>query len=151
MDYKQIWGKTLNTSEQVKYEFSVGDRYRMTGLVVWVLIGALLMFSSVQYGMIVILFSVFYFGFYIRAANVYAFTNQRVLVHRGWLSTKLISTDYQKITDVTVHEPFLSRVFFHVGSLEIDTAGTNRKDIVLKNIEHPYEVKKKLDELRGQQ
>lgn len=148
MNYEHIWKKTLGPNESVKLAFSVGNRYRMTGLIVWCLIGALFLLGATWLGIALIAFAAFYFGFYIRAANAYAFTDHRVLIHTGWLSTKLISTDFSKITDVTVHEPFLSRVFFHVGTIEIDTAGTNREDVVLKNIEHPYEVKKKLDELR---
>ena len=150
MHYEQIWKKTLGPNEAVKHEFSIGNRYRMAGLIIWCIVGALFLLSiiGIFLGLVIIALAAFYFGFYLKAANASAFTDHRVLVHRGWLSTKMISTDYSKITDVTVHEPFFSRVFFHTGSIEIDTAGTNRQDVILKHIEHPYEVKKKLDELR---
>lgn len=148
MNHDHIWKKTLGPNESVKLSFTIGNRYRMTGLVVWCLIGALFLFGAAWLGIAIIAVAVFYYGFYIQAANAYAFTDHRVLIHTGWLSTKLISTDYSKITDVTVHEPFLSRIFFKTGSIEIDTAGTNRDDVVLKNIELPYEIKKKLDEYR---
>ena len=150
MNYEKIWKKTLGTTEPVKYEFTIGQRYRTFGLVGWCIVGGLFLLTIVGAGLgiLIIALAAFYFGFYLKTANAYAFTDHRVLVHRGWLSTKLISTDYSKITDVTVHEPFFSRVFFHTGSIEIDTAGTNRQDVILKHIEHPYEVKKKLDELR---
>jgi uncharacterized membrane protein YdbT with pleckstrin-like domain len=152
MSYEKIWTKTLGPNETVKYDFSVGGRYRKIGLIIWCVVGVLCLLTVIGagIGILIIAFAAFYYGFYLKAANAYAFTDHRVLVHRGWLSTKLISTDYSKITDVTVHEPFFSRVFFHTGSIEIDTAGTNRTDVLLKNIEHPYEVKKKLDELRRQ-
>jgi hypothetical protein len=58
------------------------------------------------------------------------------------------SADYQKVTDVMVAEPFLNRIIYHTGSLEIDSAGTNRENIVLNHVERPYEIKKKLNELR---
>ena len=150
MSYEQIWKKTLGPNESVKYDFSIGNRYRKIGLIIWCVVGGLFVITIVgaPVGIAIIGFAAFYYGFYLKTANAYAFTDHRVLVHRGWLSTKLISTDYSKITDVTVHEPFFSRVFFHTGSIEIDTAGTNRQDVILKHIEHPYEVKKKLDELR---
>ncbi len=152
MSYEQIWKKTLGPNESVKYDFSIGNRYRKIGLIIWCVVGALFLITIVgaPVGIFIIALAAFYYGFYLKTANAYAFTDHRVLVHRGWLSTKLISTDYSKITDVTVHEPFFSRVFFHTGSIEIDTAGTNRKDVILKHIEHPYEIKKKLDELRRQ-
>ena len=146
--YEHIWKKTLSPNEPVKYEFSIGHRYRMARLISLGLIGALYLLASLTVGILIIAAAVFYFGYYLRVANAYAFTDHRVLVHRGWLSSKLISTDYSKITDITVHEPFFSRVLFRTGSVRIDTAGTNRDDVVLANIEHPYEVKKKLDDFQ---
>jgi uncharacterized membrane protein YdbT with pleckstrin-like domain len=151
MHYEHIWKKTLGSSESVKYEFTIGKRYRKFFLVTWCVVGGLCLITvvGIPFGIFIIAFAAFYYGFYLKTANAYAFTDRRVLVHRGWLSTTLLTTEYQKITDVTVHEPFFSRVFFHVGSLAINTAGTSSEEIVLKNVEHPYEVKKKLDELRG--
>jgi uncharacterized membrane protein YdbT with pleckstrin-like domain len=150
MQYKEVWDKTLNPSEEVKFEFSIGKGYRMLSLIGVSAFGFLLLFTPIRtVGVILILFAFFYFGYYLKVANAYAFTNRRVLIHRGWLGTKLISTEYQKITDVTVHEPFIDRIFTKTGSIEIDTAGTGKEEIILKNIERPYEVKKKLDELRG--
>lgn len=150
MTHEQVWKKTLGSNESVKLAFTVGKRYWMTGLIGWCIFGALLLIGAAPLGIVIILIAAFYYGFYIQAANAYAFTEHRVLIHTGWLSTKLVSIDFSKITDVTVHEPFLSRVLFKTGSIEIDTAGTNREDVILKNVEHPYEIKKKLDELRHQ-
>jgi uncharacterized membrane protein YdbT with pleckstrin-like domain len=149
MEHKHIWDKTLNANEEVKYEFSVGKRYRMLLLIAVVLLGLLCFSFSATVAVLVIAAGAFWYGFYVKAANAYAFTDRRVLVHRGWLSTKMITTEYQKITDVTVHEPFVSKLLFSTGSIEIDTAGTNREDLVLQHVENPYEIKKKLDELRG--
>ena len=109
---------------------------------------AALTLGSLTLGIIIAGIGAFYFGFYLKTANAFAFTNKRILVHRGWLSTKLISTDYTKVTDAMVTEPFLDRIIYHTGSLEIDSAGTNRENVVLAHVEHPYEIKKKLDELR---
>ena len=148
MDYDHVWKKSLGPNEEVKFEFSVGSRYRMIWLVVLVVIGLITALGSLTLGIIIAGIGAFYFGFYLKAANAFAFTNKRILVHRGWLSTKLISTDYTKVTDVMVTEPFLDRIMYHTGSLEIDSAGTNRENVVLSHIEHPYEIKKKLDELR---
>ncbi|MHB1086227.1 MAG: PH domain-containing protein [Minisyncoccota bacterium] len=152
MHYDHIWKKTLGPTESVKYEFTVGKRYRKSLLITWCVIGGLfvLTIAGAPFGLFIMALAAFYYGFYLKTANAYAFTDNRVLVHRGWLSTKLITTEYQKITDVTVLEPFFSRVFFHSGSLAINTAGTSSEEIVLKNVENPYEIKKKLDELRGQ-
>lgn len=148
MHYEHIWRKSLSPNETVEYEFSIGGRYRMLNLIGGVAIGVLTLLASPTIGLLLIGLSVFSFGFYLRAANAYAFTNGRILVHRGWLSTKLISTDYSKITDITVNEPFLHRIIFQTGSIEIVTAGTNREKVILANVEHPYKIKAKLDELR---
>lgn len=149
MEYQNIWNKVLNPHEEVKYEFSIGKRYRKISMILFCVIGAVFLIPPMTvFGVFFILVILFYFGFYLKVANAYAFTGDRVLIHKGWLSTKLISTEYQKITDVTVHEPFISRILFKTGSITINTAGTSTQEIVLKNVEHPYQVKKKLDELR---
>lgn len=145
---KNIWAKILSPNEEIKYEFSIGDRYLKIGLIAGCVWGVILLFLISWLGIIVILTCGFYYGWYLKEANKYAFTDKRVLIHRGWLSTNLISVDYNKITDIEVQEPFLDRVFYKTGSLLINTAGTTFKEIVLKHIKNPYEIKKKLDELR---
>jgi len=151
MDNQKIWKKTLGATESVKHEFSIGRRYRKICFILWALVGALFLptIFLTPMGIIIIALAAFYYGFYLKVANAYAFTDHRVLIHTGWLSTKLISTEYSKITDVTVHEPFLSRIIFKTGSLQINTAGTSSEEIMLKNVEKPYEIKKRLDDLRG--
>lgn len=147
MTYKRTWKKVLNKDEKVKYEFSIGGGYRMCGLILGVVIGAVLSFLHI--GIWIFLAALFYYGFYLKAANAYAFTNARVIIKRGWLSTTLISIDYKKITDVTVNEPIFDRLITHTGHLTINTAGTSLPEVVLVHITRPYEVKKKLDQLRG--
>lgn len=146
MQYAHIWDKTLSKDERVEYEFSVGARYITFSLIMWGIIS--LPFVLAIVGVFVFLIALFYFGFYVKKANTYAFTNKRVLIHRGWLSTHMISVDYSKITDVHVSEGFFQRLLTHTGTLAIVTAGSTSDQIVLKNIESPYELKKKLDHLK---
>lgn len=148
MEYKKIWNKVLRDDEEVEYEFSLGKRYRMFYLTLFIILGLFLLLGLPPLGVIFILFSLFYFGFYLRVANAYAFTNKRVLVHTGWLNTHAISIEYEKITDVTVQEPFLERLITKTGNLSINTAGTTAKEVILKHIPTPYEVRKKLDNIR---
>lgn len=152
MNYKKIWEKVLSTDEKVEFEFSIGSRYINFYLIIWAIVILPFLFIksvglSIQF-VIVFLFVLFYYGFYLKMANAYALTNKRVLVHKGWLSTKLISIDYSKITDIKVREPFLSRVITSTGQLLINTAGTNLHEVILNHIETPYEVKKRLDFLK---
>lgn len=147
MKYEKIWQKTLSSNEKVEFEFSIGDRYRKFGLIIWAIISLPFLFAS-GIGIFIFLIALFYYGFYLKAANAYAFTNKRVLIHRGWLSTNTISIDYSKITDVHVQEPFLDKIITHTGNLAINTAGTTFHEVILKHIKSPYEVKKQLDSLK---
>lgn len=144
MKNDNIWQKTLSKDEKVEYEFSIGDRYIKFCLIMWGIISVLLTFV----GLITFPIAFFYFYFYLRKANIYAFTNKRVLIHRGWLSTHMVSVDYSRITDIHVTEGFFERVITHTGSLAIITAGSTSDQIILKKVNAPYELKKKLDLLR---
>jgi uncharacterized membrane protein YdbT with pleckstrin-like domain len=147
MRYEKIWEKTLNSGEKVEFEFSVGDRYRKFGLILWGLLSIPLIFVA-GLGIFVFLIALFYYGYYLKVANAYAFTNKRVLIHRGWLSTHTISVDYIKITDVHVTEPFLEKLIMHTGAIAINTAGTTTDQIALQHIQAPYEIKKRLNALK---
>lgn len=148
MNYEKIWQKTLGSDEKIEHEFSIGDKYIKFKLIFWGII-CIPLLLALGLGVLVFLFILFYFAFYLKAANAFAFTNKRVLVHRGWLSTHTISVDYSKITDIHVMEPFFDRVLTHTGNLAIITAGSTTDQIVLQHISDPYEVKKKLDTLKG--
>lgn len=154
MHYANVWSKVLNPSEEVKFEFSVGNKYRKFGLVLSLVLFGLIFLSGLisqtsfltWTGLILGAFSVFRF-WYKKVSNAYAFTDRRVLIHHGWLSTKAQSVDYSKITEVSISEPFLSRVITKSGDMSIHT-GNITDALVLQNIEAPYEIKKKLDALR---
>lgn len=148
MKYEKIWNKILNTNEKVEFEISVGDRYRKMILIVWIIV-ALFFLAVWPLSILVILIGVLHF-MYIKVANAFAFTNKRVLIHFGWLSTMAKSVNFEKITEVSVYEPFLSRIITKTGDLTIHT-GNMTDTLILKNIEKPYEVKKKLDSLRNVQ
>lgn len=148
MDYESVWKKVLRNDEKVEYEFSIGKKYRMFGLIMFSIFLLPMLFASVVFTVLVWLIVFFYFGFYLKVANAYAFTDKRVLIHVGWLSTHTTSIEYSKITDLSVQEPFLERLITKTGSLAINTAGTNYKEVVLRHITAPYEVRKKLDVIR---
>lgn len=140
MKYEKVWRKVLADDETVQYEFSIGDKYRRFRMILWVLVTVWFVFP--------IPFVLFYFGYYLRVANAYAFTNRRVLAHRGWLSTDMLSVDYAKITDVRVVEPFLDRIFTKTGNITINTAGPTSDQITLMHVQAPYDIKKRLDALK---
>lgn len=147
MDNKKIWDKTLSDNEKVEFEFSIGKRYIKAWLIIWGVISFPFLFAFGM-GIIIFLIALFYYGYYLKVSNVYAFTNKRVLIHRGWLSTHTTSIDYNKITDVHIREPFFDRVITHTGGIAINTAGSGGLEVILRNIESPYEIKKQLDKLK---
>lgn len=156
MQYEYIWKKILNPNEEVKYEFSIGALFRFLmslflGLIIFVLLGSLsyLFFAWPLWPAAVFSAALFLlFNWYLKIANAYAFTNKRVIFYRGWLWTRLITADYDQITDVTVEEPFFERIIFDTGYLYVNTAGTDYQEISFLHISRPYEAKKALDGLR---
>jgi uncharacterized membrane protein YdbT with pleckstrin-like domain len=144
MRYEQIWRKTLNENEKVEYEFSVAKKQRILVLVIWAIIGVIFLFSFPVVSILFVAFGLIHYWYL--GLNAYAFTNKRLLVHTGWLSTKSTSINYDKIIEVSVDEPFLNRTITNSGNLVIKTGGFGH-DVVLRNIESPYEVKKTLDRL----
>ena len=162
MKYQKIWEKVLNSDEQVKYEFSVGDGFLKFVFLFFIILAifsgiiALIAFGNDASGFGV--FSLFWVGLYLvlgftmrkyfKISNAYAFTDRRILIHKGWLSTKATSVNYDKVTEVSVIEPFLARLLMKTGDLSIHT-GNVTDAIVFHNISTPYEIKKKLDALRN--
>ena len=147
MQHEMIWKKVLNSKEDVKFDFSVGQKYRKLILIVWCVFGAFSFMTSGQLAFILIITGIIHF-YYLKVGFAYAFTNTRVIIHTGVFSTSARSVNFDKITEVTVVEPFLSKLIADVGDLIIHT-GNVTDSLVLKNIEKPYEVKKKLDSLRN--
>lgn len=147
MNYQEVWNKTLSKDEKVEFEFSIGKRYLKLGLIVWGILSFFLLFWHGM-GILSFLIALFYYGFYLKEANAYALTNKRVLIHCGWLSTNTTSIDYSKITDIHIQEPFLDKIITHTGHIAINTAGSGNLEVILQHVENPYEIKKKLDELK---
>lgn len=151
MNYQKIWDKVLEKDEEVKHEFSISSRYLNTWFVFW----TIFVFSQsdsgdLAGGLMFLGIVAFYLFFYRKRSRIYAFTDKRIAIHTGWLSTKMISIDYNQITDIKIEEPFLGKIIFGTGILQIATAGTGSPPVRFRHIEKPYELKKKLDSLRGE-
>jgi len=98
MKYDEIWKKVLGNDEKIEYEFSIGSAAIKFEFAVWVIIGLLFIGFAPFVSFLFFIFAVFKV-YYLKVANAYAFTNKRVLIHRGWLSTHTISVDYPKIKE----------------------------------------------------
>ncbi len=149
MRYQHIWDKVLGAGEHVAYEFSISHRYINISLGFWFFVS--LAFVPF-YGIGIVLFAaaLFHLGFYLRVSNAYAFTNKRILIKRGWLSTNMVSIDFSRITDIKASESFFDRVIFRSGILLINTAGTGEHEVRLNRVYDVYSVKQRLTTLMDQ-
>jgi len=147
--YQKIWAKVLSSDEETKYEFGISGNYIRFVLIIWGIISVPFL-PAMGLGIIIFLIAYFYYAFYLRASNAYAFTNKRVLIHNGWLATSLKSIDYSKITDMKIDEGFFERIFYKTGSITINTAGTGVAEVILRHIDRPYEVKKQLEKIKAE-
>ncbi|OGZ66549.1 MAG: hypothetical protein A3C06_00925 [Candidatus Taylorbacteria bacterium RIFCSPHIGHO2_02_FULL_46_13] len=146
MTYEHIWSKVVSPDEEIRYVFSISSRYIYIYLTIWAFIGlATIWFYGV--GAVIFLIALFYYAYYLRVSNAYAFTTKRVLIHHGWLSTSITSLDYSKVTAIQVQQLFFERLMFGTGTLTIDTAGTEDDKIILRLIQNPHEVKRALSEI----
>jgi uncharacterized membrane protein YdbT with pleckstrin-like domain len=164
---KIVLEKILSPSEKVQYQFSLGNRYLRIKKTATICFGflfilgvgiaislvadisvLLIAITGIILWVILVLFSIFYFDWYLKRANIYLITNRRVIIHKGWLCTNMVSTSFSQITDVKVIEPFIDRLIFKAGILKINTAGGEGHAIILSYIEDPYSIKRKLNELR---
>ncbi len=140
-----VWQKVLSKDEVIKEEFSISNKYINIWGTFWTV---LLGLFTIPFFFVGALFPAFYYFFYVKKANLYAFTNKRVLIHRGWLSTNLVSIDYTKITNVFISQSIFQKLLTRTGSIAIDTAGTGGQEIYLKSINEPYKIKQLLDSLK---
>lgn len=141
-----VWQNKLEDGETIEREFTFGASYLKYNLIIWIVVGVICLLGFI--GFIILPIALFYFLFYARRANQYAFTNKRVLIMRGWLSTNLTSIDYEKITDIHIKQGFMEKLLYKTGSMHLETAG-NASQLALNHLEDPYGLKKELDTIRS--
>ncbi len=160
----KIEQQLLAPNEEIRYQFGIGMFYAQMTIAPFIVFGILCLISagfitdppliSIVLGLLGIFLIIMglLFGHYYNTAFKYIFTNRRIIIHNGWLSTKTASLDYDKITDIRVIQDYWEKIFYQTGTLTIDTAGgpDNDEAIILKNINSPYQVKQILDTLRFQ-
>lgn len=141
-----VWRNKLEPGEIVEHEFTIGTAYLKFSLIIWIVIGVIT--SVLLIGFLILPIALFYFLFYAKRANHYLFTDKRVLIMRGWLTTNLTSIDYGKITDIHIRQGFMEKLLYKTGTIFIETAGS-ASHLVLRNLENPYGLKMELDTIRG--
>jgi uncharacterized membrane protein YdbT with pleckstrin-like domain len=74
----------------------------------------------------------------------YTFTNRRIVVRHGLVSVEEQTARLARVQDLTLRQTLLGRIL-GVGSLEVDTAGSEGGAIELKWLDAPAEVREKLE------
>jgi uncharacterized membrane protein YdbT with pleckstrin-like domain len=77
----------------------------------------------------------------------YTLTNHKVMCSEGIFTEKFSSTVYGKITDIGLKQTFFDKVM-NTGTIGIDTAGTDKTELIFENIARPFKIKDKISELQ---
>lgn len=96
------------------------------------------------------------FGAYLKTAhlyhsNRYLLTTRRVIIKKGILAVKVISSLYDKITHIEVEQGIMDRLIMHHGNIIINTAGSSSDAIKFMWIDDPLQVKNLLERLINKQ
>lgn len=138
--------------DSVSYDLETGLSYEQSGsgflnqeidnnlIVIWLLMAAV-------YLLVVIPIAWFYHFYYLRISNQYVFTNQRILIKRGWLNTKVITIHYNRMTDASVKQDLIDKII-GIGGLSVSTAGSEGYKIQLIHIDKPSQRKRELYNLK---
>lgn len=80
-------------------------------------------------------------------ANRYLLTTRRMIIKKGLFAVQLTSALYDKITHIEVNQSFMDKLLYHHGNIIVNTAGTNKGEIVLKYVDYPVEFKNILERM----
>jgi membrane protein YdbS with pleckstrin-like domain len=89
----------------------------------------------------------FLLAFWHYHANRYILTTRRVIIKKGLISVKLISALYDKITHIEVDQGVLDRLIMKHGTIIVNTAGGNKDELLITNIDEPIKFKNLLERL----
>ncbi len=163
MKYEEIWKRTLNEGEDIKFEFSISERY-CKFCFKWQLIVLVLLFSwtlffpffGIPFLALISGLIYFFYRVYLPRSRAYALTNKRILIHTGWLSTTSTSIPYSSIVELSASESFfMMHKHTQTGNVVIKTAGAGgfgllrQHDMLLEAVDEPYEIKKKIEKLKN--
>jgi len=75
-----------------------------------------------------------------------ALTNRRLILKRGFIRRKTEEISFNRVEEINLSQSILQRI---LGSGDIKVTGTGAGEIMLKNIDDPLDVQKKVNELRN--
>ena len=75
-----------------------------------------------------------------------ALTNRRLILKRGFIRRKTEEISFNRVEEVNLSQSILQRI---LGSGDIKVTGTGAGEIMLKNIDDPLDVQKRVNELKN--
>lgn len=76
----------------------------------------------------------------------YAVTNERLLYSRGIFNEHFVSAMFNYITDISLHQNLWDKII-NTGTLNINTAGGDEKEIRYREISNPLKIKKMINDI----
>lgn len=98
-------------------------------------------------GLILALFYALFKTILTHYANRYLLTTRRVIIKKGVFAVKLTTALFDKITHIEVDQSFIDRALLKHGTIIINTAGSNKDEIIVRYISSPIEFKNILERL----
>ena len=77
-----------------------------------------------------------------------ALTNRRLVIKRGLIRRQTEEISFNRIEEVNLNQSILQRI---LGSGDIRVSGTGSGEVIMKNIDTPLSVQKKINEVRQYQ
>ena len=77
-----------------------------------------------------------------------ALTNRRLVIKRGLISRQTEEISFNRIEEVNLNQSMLQRI---LGSGDIRVTGTGSGEVIMKNIDAPLRVQKKINKVRQYQ
>lgn len=137
------WLKNIiSPNEKIIKVFGYSEKIIKLFLIVFIFLGIIFL-PVVGVGLFFLLIALIG-NFYFKKAFNYVITNKRIIASLGWLSKKHVFIEYKMITDTEIRQDFFQRLM-NVGDLLINTAGSSKKELILKGIDNPIEIKKAID------
>lgn len=143
----KYWQRFLLPNEQLLHAFGVSGAYIFVfwGVPLLALLGAALAgaASSVPaaallvIGALGLLMPILYLLFFIH----YAITDRRVLAREGVLHKHFVTVELRSITDVTVRESLLERLFTKTGTIGVNTAGSPQIELFYHHVSRPHQLR----------
>jgi len=78
----------------------------------------------------------------------YTLTTHGITSSKGIFTEVLTTATYNKITDVGLKQSFFDKLM-NTGTIYVDTAGTDKIELVFENINRPFFIKQKINELQA--